>query len=859
MVFYANTTQEITEQEARHYEEGRRIAAAGMVLLENNGVLPLRPATEIALYGAGARHTIHGGLGAASVQARFVVTVEQGLEDAGYTVTTKNYLDKFDAREKAASDSYYGKLKEIQPPILAVVTMYANPYFMPDMAVEEEDIPSNRQVAVYVVARNSGEGADRKPVRGDYYLSESEEEDLSTLARHFQDIVVVLNVGAAMDTSFVREIPHISAVLVMNQPGNLAGYAVADVLSGKVNPEGKLASTWAKRLEDYPSSVDFLLPEKKRDDTDYTDGLYVGYRYFDSFRVEPAYPFGFGLSYTQFSIDAAATKVECRGHLLNFMVPVTNTGALPGREVVQLYVSAPQGKMPKVYQELKGFGKTGLLQPGESTVVTVQLELTSLACYDPEQAAWVLEPGRYVFRVGNSSRSTHVAAVWNLGREVKTAQCKRLFTRGDRVREMEEPVFSTDFYPGESQEINGAQAIVVDLEKIPCVTYSYQVEKLVYETKERGIIPFGDVVSGKRSLEEFIGQLSIREMATLCVGSDAERAPSKQENRADTAFVMESTPGASTGTTSRLAEKYGVPKVTTADGGGGLRVAPVFEVDPTGKVLTDGVASIVGMEKVLELSGRGDTTKYYQYTTSLPIPTMIAQTWDTHLMRLAGRVIGEEMEWLHLGIWLAPSMNLHRNPLCGRNFEYYSEDPFVTGTASAWVTRGVQAKPGYSVTIKHLACNNQEDNRNTISANVRERTLRELYLKGYEIAIRQAQPHCIMTSYNLINGTHTANLTELLTDAVRCEFGFRGMIMTDWGTTGRRREGEETKYRPSSAPGCIRAGNDLVMPGSPEDVEAIRAAAEKGDLSLGELQWCVRHILERIAHSHWFANDCKNK
>lgn len=855
--FYATTDPEVTVLEAKHYEMSRKIASAGMVLLENNGVLPLKAGRKIALYGSGARHTIHGGLGAAGVQARHVVTIEEGLKEAGFEVTTKHYLDRFDAIEQAASDTYYGKLKAINPPIMAVVTMYANPYIMPDMEILDEDLPEDRGAAIYVISRNAGEGADRKPGKGDYELSDAEVQNLKTLSSNFEDVIVVLNVGGVIDTKFAHEISNVSALIVMNQPGNLAGHALADVLSAKVNPEGKLASTWAKNLADYVSSVDFLIEQKKVDDTEYEDGIYVGYRYFDSFRVEPAYPFGFGLSYSQFSIDAANAKVEVEDQTIQFSVEVRNIGTYAGRETVQLYVSSPRGALSKAYQDLKGYTKTKVIAPGESEVVEVKVDASSLASYSQEKAAWILEAGKYVFRLGNQSRNTHVAAVWNLDKEIVTQQCKRLFKEGDCVNEMTAPEFDTEFYPGEWTEIEAANNIVIDTGKIPYVKYSYDVDKPVYKKVSDEIILFEDVVSGKHTMGEFIGQLSIDEMARICVGSDAEHSFMDDPTREDTAFVLESTPGASTGTSSRFEEKYGIPKVTTADGGAGLRVAPVFEVAPDGRVLTDGVASIVGMEKVLEFTGREDTTKYYQYTTSLPIPTMIAQTWDTDLMYDAGRIVSEEMQVLHLGYWLAPSMNIHRNPLCGRNFEYYSEDPYVTGISSTYMTKGVQSIPGYSVTIKHMACNNQEDNRNSLSANVTERTIREIYLKGYEIAIRKADPHAIMTSYNLINGTHAANLYEMLTEAVRCEFGFSGVVMTDFGTTGKRRPGSsgvEPKYGPSSAPGCIQAGNDLVMPGSPDDIADIAAAAKDGSLALCDLQWCTKNVLTSIQNSHWFTD-----
>lgn len=252
---------------------------------------------------------------------------------------------------------------------------------------------------------------------------------------------------------------------------------------------------------------------------------------------------------------------------------------------------------------------------------------------------------------------------------------------------------------------------------------------------------------------------------------------------------------------------------------------------------------------------------YYQYTTQIPMPFMLAQTWDTDAVEKAGAILAAEMEWLHIGLWLAPSLNIHRDPLCGRNFEYYSEDPLISGLMAAHETLGLQASGKYGVTLKHFACNNQETNRSGVSANVTERTLREIYLKGFEIAVRKADPRAIMTSYNLINGIHTANDYELLTRVARCEWGFNGLIMTDWGTTGggrgRRRpgapDGADAGYPGATAPGCMAAGNDLVMSGTPGDIEAIVDDLDSGVLALADVQHCAKHILNVILRSFHFA------
>ena len=297
-----------------------------------------------------------------------------------------------------------------------------------------------------------------------------------------------------------------------------------------------------------------------------------------------------------------------------------------------------------------------------------------------------------------------------------------------------------------------------------------------------------------------------------------------------------------------MIESRGIPNMHMSDGGGGLRVLPQFEVDKEGNLLTEGVISVRNVDKIIGgdyIQDRVNHDVYEQYMTGLPIATMLAQTWDRDCWRKCGEIEGKEMQMTHVELWLAPSMNIHRNPLCGRNFEYYSEDPVITGECGATVTRAIQKFRYAGVTIKHFACNNQEDNRHATNAHVSERALREIYLKGYEIAVKTAHPAAMMTSYNLVNGTHSANHYELLTSLLRDEWGFDGMVMTDWGTTSSG-DNDKRKYKASTCCGCIRAGNDLIMPGAKADIDSLYHSVQTGEISLEELRICSKRILRTM-------------
>ncbi len=846
--FYAMTSPEITKEEIAHMELSRTIAGECMVLLENEGVLPLTGKGRIALFGNGARHTVKGGTGSGDVNSRTVITIEDGLKEAGYTVATKKWLDRYESKRISAKKAYQEwmtqEAKKLGVPEFSIGFSHPFAEPSPELIVDEDIRESDTDTAIYVIARNSGEGADRFCKEGDYLLFPEERENLSLLGKSYKKVIVVLNIGGVMDLSEFRQTAGIGAVLLMSQLGNIGGYALADVLSGAVTPSGKLTDTWAKTYNDYPSSKGFSHNDGDVDDEYYNEGVYVGYRYFDSFDVEPLYPFGYGKSYTNFHIETEDVKAE--GDMVKVTVAVTNTGdTYAGKEVVQIYASAPDGKLEKPYQELVCFEKTKLLAPGESETMELSFAVSSMASYCEKCAAWVLEAGSYIIRVGNSSQATCAVARLMLDETVKIEELKNLFacdvTLEEIHRETEKNI-----------DIENSPVFTIRLSasEIPTRKVTYQGMREEYHTSKEEKLTMTEVLSGYCTVEELVSQLSVEELAEFCVGTlRAEEGGSVVGNASYTV------PGAAGDSTSILKESRGIKNMILADGPAGLRLQPHFKTTKDGKLLPGGDIlgdSIVPFEPNLK---EDEVDDYYQYCTAIPIGWALAQSWNQELLEKAGDMVGEEMERFHVDLWLAPAMNIHRNPLCGRNFEYYSEDPLVSGKAAAAITKGVQKHPGKGTTIKHFAVNSQEDNRYFTNSHVSERALREIYLKGFEIAVKESQPLSIMTSYNLINGIHAANHYDLLQAAARDEWGFAGVVMTDWFTsqnmpalTGEKR----TKYSISASTGCIYAGNDLQMPGCRKNVTDIIEAVESGKeldgyrITLADLQFNAANVI-RVA------------
>lgn len=841
---FASKNSDIEQRELEHMRIPRELAGECMVLLENDGTLPMTE-KKVALFGNGARKTVKGGTGSGDVNTRSNVNIEQGFLNAGFEITTTAWLDRQDARVEKAKADYMAwvRTEAEKKGVPEFSVSFDHPYQEPEPeAIVDADMTDTSVVAVYVIARNSGEGADRFNAPGDYLLDQKELENIQLVASHYAKTVVVLNIGGVMDLAALKEVEGVNAVLLMTQLGNIGGDALLDVLTGAVNPSGKTTDTWAKNYMDYPSSARFSHNESVHDEN-YEDGIYVGYRYFDTFGIAPLYPFGYGLSYTTFELTTDQVSVE--GENVKIVVNVKNTGTnYAGKEVVQIYYSAPAGNIDKPYQELIAYQKTSLLAPGTSQRLEVIFDIKDMASYCETCASWVLEPGEYVILVGNSSASTKAAAVLTLDTMVKTQSGKNLFVPDKELTEIKPAQRPTVAVPSD------VERIVIDASSIQTETICYQEERAEYMTDQTGKITMADILSGSATVEELVAQLTIEEMAELCVGTLRAGEGSIVGNASNTV------PGAAGDTSSVCYETRGIKNLILADGPAGLRLQPHFKTTKDGTLLPGG--EIMG-DSINPFADDIDETKvdnYYQYCTAIPIGWALAQSWNEELMMRAGDMIGSEMEQFHVDLWLAPALNIHRNPLCGRNFEYYSEDPLVSGRAAMAVTMGVQKHPEKGTTIKHFAANNQEDNRYFVNAHVSERALREIYLKGFEIAVRKSQPLSIMTSYNLLNGIHTANSHDLIQAVARDEWGFAGMVMTDWFTS-QDIPALTGKFNPiypiSASTGCIFAGNDVQMPGCKKNVDDIVEAVRTGSeidgyrITKADLQYCAANIIRVVA------------
>ena len=798
----------MSDREIRNGLLSEKAAEEGIVLLKNDKkILPLNISTKIGLYGAGAGKTVKGGTGSGDVNNRSNISIYQGLKENGIQIVSEKWLANYESIYAEARRAWKEKILEEAKFVENPFDAYAeNPFAMPEgRAVTAEDTV-DAQTAIYVVSRISGEGKDRRRVEGDYYLSRREREDIRFLDAQKIPTVLILNSGGPVElTDILEETENICAVLNISQLGQRGGLALANVLLGKVTPGGKLTATWARRYEDYPCAEEYSYLNGKLEREEYKEGIYTGYRYFDTFGVKPLFPFGYGLSYTEMQIRFHGMKTSGDG--VEVEAEVTNTGeTFSGKEVVQVYVSLPQDESGKEYRRLAGFAKTKLLKPGEKELLKIRIDRKTLAYFSEEQHAWIAEKGYYAVWVGNSIASLTLAAMLEVPESVILDKTNILENQTDITEEVyDRQNLSARTLKWKEKAEN---------EKIGRYIYYPEPEKRTECTcQPENKIPAKDL------LPLFYGNIA---GISSNLGAAGIRVP-----------------GSAGETTAALYEQYGVSPLIMADGPAGLRLQQNYEVDrETDTVYGIGVLGSLenGYLRTDEIHENAD--RYYQFCTAFPVGTALAQTWDTALVEKVGIAVAEEMEEFHIDLWLAPGLNIQRNPLCGRNFEYYSEDPLLSGTMAAAMTKGVQSRPGCGVTVKHFACNNQEDNRMGVDAQVSERALREIYLRGFEIAVKESRPVAIMSSYNLLNGVHAANSVDLCTAIVRKEWGFDGVIMSDWNTTVP--EDGSIPWK------CVTAGNDIIMPGNADDAENIRKAFEDGKLSEEVVRMCAGRILNLI-------------
>lgn len=853
-------SKEPTELERQGTILCRQASTEGSVLLENNGALPMRP-QPVALFGYGARHTIVRGIGSGDISYRYRVSVEEGLKNAGFRIATNSWLDAFDALYETELEKLNQELQveAAETGIDCIHILYEKPHILQScQEITQRDISSaGTDTAIYVLTRKEGEGRDNRFVEGEYLPAKWELTHLRELRDEFSTLVLLLNIASPIDMKAILEIGP-DAILLMFQGGAEIGNAVADMLTGACSPSGKLTNTWAKDYWDYPNSATFGANGGDPVDKQYEEGIYVGYRYFDSFDVTPQYPFGYGLSYTDFAIQV--TDFELEGSECTVAVDVKNTGNHPGKEVVQLYMSQPQGLLDKPFQQLCAYDKTALLHPGEQEKILLRFKMEEQVSFSTAQGAYLLEAGDYIVRAGNSSRNTHVCGIVRLkdGRIVR--RVRNLFERSVLFEELSSKDVRRWSYPGESAEIEAALVLWLETEAIPQrppAAYSGTPPNYLGGAVTPQEVNLGDgqcvqvevpeditldrVKRGECTLEQMLAALNEVELCHVVVGQEYVN-PKYLLHHVST-HVM----GAVGETTNYfIGDSKGIPYTVTSDGPAGLRLVTRFQTGPDGKIMMiDPVLNYedgrFGIDEYVDDDER--YTDYYQYVTALPISIQIASTWNRDLITRLGDIIGGEMERYDIDLWLAPGLNIHRNPLCGRNFEYFSEDPVISAATSVALIDGVQSHPGRGATIKHMVANNQETLRTAHNSIVSERAMREIYLRGFELIIRRCEPYAVMTSLNCINGLHGANNPDIGLHVVKDEWQYKGMVMTDWNTT--------TPERGGSTVGCVNAGNDLIMPGSTADIErllqALRNKTGQGDfITLGALQRSAAHVLRYI-------------
>ena len=758
----------------------RRAGAEGTVLLKNDGVLPLSKTGSTAFFGRVQRDYFYVGYGSGGdVNPDYLVSPMDALEARGDI-----------AYDKALADRYRLWCQANVPPVMDWAQW---PTCHPEMPLSEEAVRAAAQrndAAVVILGRAMGEAMDNRPEPGGYYLTEAEKALLAQVTAAFRKVCVVVDAGNIMDLSWVEEYP-IGALVYAFQGGMESGNALIDVLYGDAQPGGRLTDTVPRHYEDAPSYGHF----GGRDFNEYREDIYVGYRYYETFAQDKVlYPFGFGLSYTTFRVESAAEVWQTNWDL---RIQVTNTGSRPGRQVVQVYVEAPQGKLGKAARVLADYWKTPELAPGQSAAVSLWIDLESLASFDDSGVtghpyAYVLEAGTYRLYVGTDVRSASLAGRLFLEEQTLTAQ-------------LESQCSPTQDFPRLHPKEEGGR-LIPGFEPVPRAESRRKDQVLEHLpetipfTGDLGI-SFRDVCKGTHGMEDFIAQLTPEELNALCKG----------EGQMDSPLGTKGNAGMLGGTTQSLRDK-GVPTLTTTDGPSGIRVCC--------------------------------------YTALLPCGTALASSWDVEAVEGLGHLFGQEMVRKGSDILLGPGLNIHRDPLCGRNFEYYSEDPLLSGTVAAAMVRGIQSVPGRSACVKHFACNNQEENRNRNDSRLSQRALREIYLRGFEICLRDAAPLCLMTSYNQINGIWGHYQYELVTGILRREWGYDGLVMTDWWMQPCADPDFPALWNDAYR---LRAQVDVLMPGSNAfgdptmDPSALESLKKETGLTLGEMQRSAKNVLKLCA------------
>lgn len=758
----------------KYLETSARAVSGGIVMLKNDGALPLKQGGTAAVFGRIQLHYYKSGTGSGGmVNVSKVIGITDGLLDAGYKLDEQllNAYREWDEQNPFDHGEGWG----------------GEPWSQKEMPLTDELVggaASRADAAIVIIGRTAGEEMDNKLEKGAFLLSDLEEDMLRRVTSAFDKTVVLLNTGGLIDMSFMDRYP-VSAVMYVWQGGMVGGAGTAAVLTGEVSPSGKLPDTIAYEISDYPSDKFF----GSGDMDCYGEDIYVGYRYFETFAKDRVrFPFGFGMSYTSFDIAASDFKLD--GDKVTGSVNVKNTGSTPGREVVQIYCSAPQGKLGKPARVLCGFDKTRTLQPGESQTLSFEIPLESVASYDDSgvtghKSAWILEQGGYVFYAGADVRSASEAYSLTLP-ETVVRQCKSALGPLTAFKRMVNSGGKPEF---EDVPLTG-EAFPHDHAKLPAE---------IPQTGDRGI-RLADVVNGKNTLEEFTAQLTDYDLSCIIRGEGM----GSPKVTAGTAAAF--------GGVSDTLTALGIPCACCDDGPSGMRL--------------------------------DCGTKAF----SLPNGTLLASTFDRPLMTELFTFMGLEMHTNQVDCLLGPGMNIHRHPLNGRNFEYFSEDPYLTGEMASAELAGLHST-GAEGTIKHFCGNNRETRRHFLDSVISERALREIYLRGFEKAVKKGGAKSVMTTYGQVNGVWTAGNYDLVTGILRDDWGFDGFTMTDWWANINRRGKAPDK---SDFAAMAMAQNDVYM------VTADGAACndntldslKSGELTRGELQRNAMNILRFLTTTH---------
>lgn len=751
----------------KYVAAARAAVAEGVVMLENNGALPLKKDEELAVFGRIQEHYYKSGTGSGGmVNVDKVYNITDGLVECGISLNA----------ELRAVYAEWEKSNPFDPG----VGWGGEPWSQKEMPLDDAvcvKAAETSAAALCIIGRTAGEEQDSTDTEGSYRLTAAELDMLKKVRAHFKKMTVLLNVGGIIDMSFVKEVAP-DAVMYVWQGGMVGGLGTADVLVGNVSPSGKLSDTIAENVADYPSAKWFGSTERDF----YCEDIYVGYRYFETFAKDKVlYPFGFGLSYTKFELSTSASPESSE---IALDVTVKNVGEYGGKEVVQVYFQAPQGKLGNPLRQLCAFKKTKTLAPGETQTLHFEIALDGLASYDDSgvtgnKSCYVREQGEFLFYVGTDVRSA--AEVYSFV-QAETVVVKRL-------SEALAPVLPFERF----KPVSGNGGFSAAMENVPVATVDMDkrraenLPKEIPQTGDRGI-KLADVVDGKNTMDEFTAQLSDYDLSCIIRG-EGMGSPK----------VTSGTAAAFGGVTDNL-KGFGIPACCCDDGPSGMRL--------------------------------DCGTKAF----SLPNGTLMACTFNAELAEELFAIAGIEIAANNVECLLGPGMNIHRHPLNGRNFEYFSEDPYLTGKIAAGELHGLH-RAGVTGTIKHFAGNNQETGRHSIDSVISERALREIYLKGFEIAVKEGGAKTVMTTYGSLNGLWTAGSFDLCTTILRGEWGFNGFVMTDWWSDINERGGAPSK---NNFAAMARAQNDVYMvcPDSSKNLigDNTLSSLEAGTLTRGELQ-----------------------